>query len=51
MLGNVIGVLFDGIADGSLLFLIRVGLSVTIGMMNFVNLAHGRSRWSAAMSA
>jgi branched-chain amino acid transport system permease protein len=41
MLGNLIGVLFDGIAYGSLLFLISVGLSVTMGLMNFVNLAHG----------
>lgn len=41
MLGNLVGVLFDGIAYGSLLFLISVGLSVTMGMMNFINLAHG----------
>jgi branched-chain amino acid transport system permease protein len=41
MLGNVLGVLFDGIAYGSLLFIIAVGLSVTLGLMNFVNLAHG----------
>ncbi|WP_034336202.1 branched-chain amino acid ABC transporter permease [Herbaspirillum huttiense] len=41
MLGNFLGVLFDGIAYGSLLFLISVGLSVTMGMMNFINLAHG----------
>jgi branched-chain amino acid transport system permease protein len=41
MVGNFIGVLFDGIAYGSLLFLISVGLSVTMGLMNFVNLAHG----------
>ncbi len=34
-------VLFDGIALGFLLFLISVGLSVTLGLMNFVNLAHG----------
>ena len=34
-------VLFDGIAAGVLLFLISVGLSVTLGLMNFVNLAHG----------
>ena len=34
-------VLFDGIASGMLLFLIAVGLSVTLGLMNFVNLAHG----------
>lgn len=41
MLSNFIGVFFDGIAYGSLLFLISVGLSVTMGLMNFVNLAHG----------
>ncbi len=41
MLSNLVGVLFDGIAYGSLLFLISVGLSVTMGMMNFINLAHG----------
>jgi branched-chain amino acid transport system permease protein len=41
MIGNLIGVLFDGIAYGSLLFVISIGLSVTMGMMNFVNLAHG----------
>ncbi len=34
-------VLFDGIASGVLLFLISVGLSVTLGLMNVVNLAHG----------
>jgi branched-chain amino acid transport system permease protein len=36
----VFGVLFDGLAYGMLLFLMSVGLSVTLGMMNFVNLAH-----------
>jgi branched-chain amino acid transport system permease protein len=41
MIGNFAGVLFDGIAYGSLLFLIGIGLSVTMGLMNFVNLAHG----------
>ncbi len=35
-----VAVLFDGFAYGMLLFLISVGLSVTLGMMNFVNLAH-----------
>jgi branched-chain amino acid transport system permease protein len=35
------GVLFDGVAYGSLLFLVSLGLSVTMGLMNFVNLAHG----------
>ena len=37
---SVFGVLFDGFAYGMLLFLMSVGLSVTLGMMNFVNLAH-----------
>jgi branched-chain amino acid transport system permease protein len=41
LIGNAIGVLFDGVAYGSLLFIIAVGLSVTLGLMNFVNLAHG----------
>ena len=41
MIGNVVGVLFDGLAYGSLLFIIAVGLAVTLGLMNFVNLAHG----------
>ena len=36
----IFGVLFDGIAYGMLLFLLSLGLSVTLGMMNFVNLAH-----------
>jgi branched-chain amino acid transport system permease protein len=40
MLPPVIGVLFDGIAYGMLLFVLSVGLSVTLGLMNFVNLAH-----------
>jgi branched-chain amino acid transport system permease protein len=40
-MGQTIGVLFDGIAYGSLLFLVSLGLSVTMGLMNFVNLAHG----------
>ena len=34
-------VLFDGIAYGMLLFVLAVGLSVTLGLMNFINLAHG----------
>jgi branched-chain amino acid transport system permease protein len=41
MLNSLVGILFDGIAYGSLLFLISVGLSVTMGLMNFINLAHG----------
>lgn len=34
-------ILFDGIAYGMLLFILACGLSVTLGLMNFVNLAHG----------
>jgi branched-chain amino acid transport system permease protein len=34
-------VLFDGVAYGALLFLLAIGLSITLGIMNFVNLAHG----------
>ena len=40
MLVSLAAVLFDGLAYGMLLFLLSVGLSVTLGMMNFVNLAH-----------
>jgi len=39
--GSGMTVIFDGLAAGMLLFLISVGLSVTMGLMNFVNLAHG----------
>lgn len=38
---NFLGVLFDGLAYGTLLFLISVGLSITLGLMRFINLAHG----------
>jgi len=34
-------ILFDGLAYGMLLFVLAVGLAVTLGLMNFVNLAHG----------
>src|SRR5262245_54162571 len=34
------GVLFDGFAYAMLLFILSVGLSVTLGLMNFINLAH-----------
>jgi branched-chain amino acid transport system permease protein len=40
MFASLAAVLFDGLAYGMLLFLLSVGLSVTLGMMNFVNLAH-----------
>jgi branched-chain amino acid transport system permease protein len=34
-------ILFDGIAYGMLLFILAVGLCITMGLMNFINLAHG----------
>ncbi len=36
-----ISILFDGLAYAMLLFIISVGLSVTMGLMGIVNLAHG----------
>jgi branched-chain amino acid transport system permease protein len=37
----VLTLLFDGIAYGMLLFVLALGLAVTMGLMNFINLAHG----------
>jgi len=34
-------ILFDGVAYGMVLFVLACGLAVTLGLMNFVNLAHG----------
>ena len=34
-------ILVDGLAYGMLLFVLACGLSVTLGVMNFINLAHG----------
>jgi len=34
-------ILFDGVAYGMLLFVLALGLAVTMGLMNFINLAHG----------
>jgi branched-chain amino acid transport system permease protein len=34
-------ILIDGVAYGMLLFILACGLAVTLGLMNFVNLAHG----------
>lgn len=38
---SLVAVIIDGIAYGMLLFLSAVGLSVTLGLMRFINLAHG----------
>ena len=40
-MASFLGVIFDGVAYGSLLFLVSLGLSVTMGLMNFIHLAHG----------
>ncbi|MDH5539794.1 MAG: branched-chain amino acid ABC transporter permease [Rhizobacter sp.] len=34
-------ILIDGVAYGMVLFIIAVGMSVTLGLMRFVNLSHG----------
>jgi branched-chain amino acid transport system permease protein len=41
MVQVLISLLFDGLAYGMLLFIIAVGLSITMGLMGFINLAHG----------
>jgi branched-chain amino acid transport system permease protein len=40
-LNTIISILFDGLAYAMFLFIVSVGLSVTMGLMGFVNLAHG----------
>ena len=37
----MLNILVDGLAYGMVLFVIAVGLSVTLGLMRFVNLSHG----------
>ena len=39
-----ISILLGGFASGMVLFIVSVGLSVTMGLMGFVNLAHGGYR-------
>ncbi len=41
MFTSLANLLIDGLAYGMVLFIIAVGLSVTLGLMRFVNLAHG----------
>ncbi len=38
---DLISILLGGMASGMVLFIVSVGLSVTMGLMGFVNLAHG----------
>ena len=40
-LSSLVSVAFHGAAYGMILYVISVGLSVTMGLMGFVNLAHG----------
>ena len=41
MANTIVSILFDGLAWAMFLFIISVGLSVTMGLMGVVNLAHG----------
>ena len=41
IINSIISILFDGLAYAMFLFIVSVGLSVTMGLMGFVNLAHG----------
>ncbi|HEY7237698.1 MAG TPA: branched-chain amino acid ABC transporter permease [Burkholderiales bacterium] len=41
MLPSIVSVAFHGAAYGMILYVISVGLSVTMGLMGFINLAHG----------
>ena len=40
-LSSLVSVVFHGVAYGMILYVISVGLSVTMGLMGFANLAHG----------
>ena len=41
MIEAVVSILFLGLAYGMILYIISVGLSITMGLLGFVNLAHG----------
>jgi len=41
MWNTLVSIAFDGLAYAMILFIISAGLSVTMGLMGFVNLAHG----------
>jgi branched-chain amino acid transport system permease protein len=41
LLSAAVSILFLGLAYGMILYIVSVGLSVTMGLMGFVNLAHG----------
>jgi branched-chain amino acid transport system permease protein len=41
LIANIAGIVLGGLSAGTVLFIVSVGLSVTMGLMGFVNLAHG----------
>jgi len=41
LIANIAGIILGGLSAGTVLFIVSVGLSVTMGLMGFVNLAHG----------
>ncbi|MGB6535433.1 MAG: branched-chain amino acid ABC transporter permease [Xanthobacteraceae bacterium] len=41
LVADFAGIALGGLAAGTVLFIVSVGLSVTMGLMGFVNLAHG----------
>jgi branched-chain amino acid transport system permease protein len=41
VVNTIVSIVFDGLAWAMFLFITSVGLSVTMGLMGFVNLAHG----------
>ncbi|HVC60749.1 MAG TPA: branched-chain amino acid ABC transporter permease [Acetobacteraceae bacterium] len=41
MLDAIVSILFLGLAYAMILYIVSVGLSVTMGLMGFINLAHG----------
>ena len=41
LIANLAGIVLGGLSAGTVLFIVSVGLSVTMGLMGFVNLAHG----------
>lgn len=40
-MSTLLNIVIDGLAYGMVLFVVAVGLSVTLGLMRFVNLSHG----------
>ncbi len=40
-MGQLLNIVIDGVSYGMVLFIIAIGLSVTLGLMRFINLAHG----------